>query len=506
LNQIEAPAPESSPAPAAAATKIARNAFHLVLGQVAMTAMSIVLNAALARSLGPAKFGLLYLVTSMTWFAYVFVEWGQGAYLVREVARLKAESRELFGTAMAFRIGAAPLVGAATLLVGVALGYDQRTLVLAAAMFAVTLPVSLAQGFGLAFRGHERMDLDAKVTVLTKGLVVALTFVALGAGGEVLSAILVQAPAGLAGLAVAMQFSKGLGMSPLRASRSRVRELAVEGAPLVAMNLAVYAQPYLDAIVLSKLSTDAVVGWYGGAKLFMNALIMPASILGSAAYPRLSVVASDRAQFGRELRGSVRPLFLLGALATVGTYLFAGFAVNLVYSARGFGPAVLVLQFFAPVLLLFFFDMVLGMAVMAVGKARQLALAKLVAVALSTTLDWILIPICESRLGNGGVGIVISFGISELVMLAAAIALLPRGTLDRSLALDLGRALLAGAGTLAAFKLIPGLPPLVGAPVLIALPICVFLFAGLAWALRLLRAEDIELLKAAIRRRRGAST
>src|SRR5713101_3886566 len=45
---------------------IARNAFYLVVGQAATTALAIVLSAALGRSLGPGDFGMYYLITTMS--------------------------------------------------------------------------------------------------------------------------------------------------------------------------------------------------------------------------------------------------------------------------------------------------------------------------------------------------------------------------------------------------------------------------------------------------------
>src|SRR5271169_5122100 len=64
---------------------VGRNAFHLLIGQIASTALSIVFNAMLARMLGAADFGDYFLVMSLTYFAYAAVDWGQNAYLIREV-------------------------------------------------------------------------------------------------------------------------------------------------------------------------------------------------------------------------------------------------------------------------------------------------------------------------------------------------------------------------------------------------------------------------------------
>ena len=72
-------------------------------GQAATTALAIVLSAALGRSLGATDFGVYYLITTMSAFAYVFVEWGQPFFVIRQVAREPLRSGELLGTALALR-------------------------------------------------------------------------------------------------------------------------------------------------------------------------------------------------------------------------------------------------------------------------------------------------------------------------------------------------------------------------------------------------------------------
>ena len=66
---------------------LARNVFNLLMGQISTTILTIILSAVVARTLGPSDFGVWYLVTAVATFTYVFVDWGHGAYVIREVAR-----------------------------------------------------------------------------------------------------------------------------------------------------------------------------------------------------------------------------------------------------------------------------------------------------------------------------------------------------------------------------------------------------------------------------------
>src|SRR5437879_5074592 len=114
-------------APGSGPATIARNAFHLVLGQVATTALAIVFSAALGRSLGARDFGLYFLITSFATFAYVLVDWGQVFYVIREVARSPERGSGLLGTALVLRAAGAVLVAIPTGLLAWALRYDART-------------------------------------------------------------------------------------------------------------------------------------------------------------------------------------------------------------------------------------------------------------------------------------------------------------------------------------------------------------------------------------------
>lgn len=316
-----------------------------------------------------------------------------------------------------------------------------------------------------------------------------------------LSVIVAQGLAATLAAGAAFSLVRAVRLPSPRIATTAMRELLVGGAPIVALNAAILAQPYLDAIVLSKLAPPAVMGWHAAAKTFMAAFVTPAAILASAAYPRLSRAASDRAAFGHELEKAIRPLVWVAAGATSATYLLADVAIAAVYGRAGYAPAVTALEWFAPALLLFFVDILLGHACVAIGKARAFALAKVGAVIISTALDVALVPWFQARAGNGVLGVVVSLILSELVMITAATVLLPRGTLHRGIVSDIGRAVLAAAG---GPILLMALPP---TGVVVRGAIGAIAFMALSAAVGLVTLKDIRVLRDSFRRRTaGAQT
>ncbi|MEO6238610.1 MAG: oligosaccharide flippase family protein, partial [Vicinamibacterales bacterium] len=363
---------------------LGRNALHLGMGQVVTTVLTMVLSAAIARTLGAAEFGLLYLVTSIANFAYVFVDWGHGPYVTREIARRPDRSGELVGSVLLVRAATAVLM--CVLAVGITwlLGYDGKTRLLAGLLIVAWLPQYLGLTFSWVFRGSERMEYDAVLQVVLKLTTVALALLVLRSGGRLLALMPAYAVSGTVVLVVALHLYRRLGYPSLHASARTARELIRDGASMMAIAMAVAVQPYIDANLLYTLAPRSVVGWYGAAWGIAGTLVAPAMILGATMYPRLSRVSGDPVEFRRTLTTAFRTLLGVAILGAVGTYLFADLAISVVYSRDKFGPAAAILRAFTPALLLIYIDMLLGHAIMAAGSAGRLAKAKVVAVVVTT--------------------------------------------------------------------------------------------------------------------------
>jgi O-antigen/teichoic acid export membrane protein len=478
---------------------VARNALLLVAGQAATTVLAIVLSAALGRALGPSDFGVFFLVTTMSAFAYVIVEWGQPLLVIRAAAREPLRSGELLGTALVLRAVVAVLVSAPLGLVSWALGYGPRTTAFAVAMVLAQLPAFLAQGYGMAFRAADHMGRDAAVSVAVKAIALALTLPALAIGLGIPGVIAAQAAAGLAALAVAARLHAGLGLSRPRVSRAVAREIVGAGVPILGMTGAAAVQPYLDAIILAQLAPAQAVGWFGAARIVIGTLMAPATILAAASYPALARTAGDPAALRAALRGALRPVLALAALASAGTYLFAEAAIRLIYGAEGFGPAARILQVFAPGFFLLFVDILLGHAIYATGRGNGFAVAKVASVAGAVALDLALVPLFQARHGNGGIGIVVAFAVSEVLVFAGAAWVLRR-ELEPAAFVDGARALAAAAVTVVAVRSLPALPLAAG------LAACVAAFAAASLVVGLASREDLARVAGLVVRRSAPTT
>jgi O-antigen/teichoic acid export membrane protein len=434
----------------------------------------------------------------MTTFSFILVEGGQPFTLLGEVARDPNRVGELLGTGLALRIIAAPIVLQPLLILTSLLGYDTSIKSILALYFACTLPFSLARGFGTVFRGLDRMDPDALACVVNSAVDLALVVAALALGGGLIAVALCQFAAGLVSLVAAHQFYRRLPATPLAVRRGVAWHLWRGGATIVSLAIVQAAQPYFDVLILSKLAPPDVVGCFGAARNIMGTLLAPAMILAAAVFPQLTRTAQAPGRFGPELRNALRPIMLAGALGAAGTYLFAQTAVQVIYGTH-YAPAITILQVFAPLLFLLFVDVLLGHALIAANRTKELAKIKVVSVVVSIALDVVLIPWLQARDGNGGTGVVLAFALSELVMFAGMVAIMPRGTFLPENLVVAAKTIGAAVATVLLLRSIPGLAPAAG------IPVAVVVFFVIALALRLVRSSDLALLEKLARRRRVSS-
>jgi O-antigen/teichoic acid export membrane protein len=471
-----------------------------MVAQVVATPMSFVLNAVMARYLGPEDFGKIYLAGTFCAFGFLFVEWGQGSLLPAMVARDRIAAGELLGTGLVWRMMAAPVVYVLIAAGCLALGYGRE--------FQITLGLvalgSVFSTFVLAcqdtVRGFERTDVAAYAAVgqpLLGALIVVPTLVL---GGRLRAAVAAQALVYAVMAWFVWRALRSISKSRLSFSSGTLKALAGSGTSFFAMSLSMALQPNVDALLLSKFAPVEVVGWHAAARKLVGVLVFPATALMTAFYPTLSrLYAEDREGFKRTAAGYLRASMVVVVPLALGCGLYPDLGIR-VYSRHAFGPAEDNLRFMSPFILLLYFSMMLGTALAAAGLQRPWAMSQFVCVVVSAVLDPLLVPWFQARSGNGGLGICVSTVLSEALMVVAGVWLAPPGILDRSLVRGLGLALLAGGAMVLVARCLSGTTPFIAAPIsVLAYGLCL-------WAIGGLDSEQLAMLRNAIGRRFARST
>lgn len=459
-------APSADPAPAAPAnapSSVARNTALLMLAQVVGMPLSMLLNFMMGLKLGPEGIGKFYLASTWAGTAFLFVDWGQGAIVPARIANDRGRAGLYLGSALYWKVAAAPLIS--LLLAGFCLTQGKTAnFLLITALVCITQSIAIiSRTCADVVRGFERADVAAYSfaggQILTALLVVPALFV----WGSLVPALVAMAVAATLVLVLVWRSLRPAGVGALSFDSTTARAMISEGTSFLALGLILALQPSIDGFFLDSLASADALGWHAAAKRLVGVIVTPANALASALYPTLSRLwLTDKDEYLKTARGALRASITMTVPLALGTFLFAKLGISL-YGKVAFAPAEQNLRILAVFVFLVYVTMVMGICMAASGRARKWTIVQLSFIVVSMSDRW-LVPYYQRTVGNGGLGVCIANVVSELVMLIAALFLLPRGLLDRSLLRTGGQALLAGGAMAGVARLLSGVSQWVTAP------------------------------------------
>lgn len=474
---------------------LVRNVSHLGIGQVASTALGILQTAVVGRALEPAQLGILYTVFAISTFAYVIVDWGQGTYLVREMARGRIDESELIGSALVVRLATSVFSTVIAAAIALILGYDGHVVALTVLAMMAAFPSTLLGPVACSFRARNRMDLDASANIVAKAMTLIATFIALRLGGGLREVVLMGAVGGISMLLFGAIAAIRLDIKVKAPVMKSVRELVRHGAPITVFSLVIALQPFVEILLLSALTGPAVVGWFGAFRTTFGIVVSPALILVAASFPELSRASRSLPDLRRLIDATGRVLFIAAAFTSSALYLFAGDIIAIIYGHGRFEQTVSILRVGAVFIPLLFFGYVLASALTAVGRNKAMAVISVVRIAFCAVLNWLLVGYFQQRFGNGGIALVVVAGVAEIPTAIACWILLPRGAVGSNIILNMARSCIAALCTVVPLAM---LQPL-GLPYLV--PLFALLFAVTAIGTRLVLLSDLRLVMEVARNR-----
>jgi O-antigen/teichoic acid export membrane protein len=403
----------------------------MMVQQVVTWASSIVLMLFLPRYLGPVEYGRLFLALAMVEIFRIFVAYGGNYLIPKLISRNKEETAQIVSDSVALRIVIAILSLGAMLGVSLIIGYSPEVQVLMLILGISLIFLSGSTVLYAAYQGHELMQYTSFGAIAERVSVSVLAVIALllGARSEVVAGI--------------MTLGISLNLAALYLGRKRIfirlpgvrwREISVQlKSALPYFLLTVFSVVYyrISSLMLAKMATDEVVGWFGAAFRFFDSLNFLPYIFTMAIYPVLSRLWVEHGDTHR--RTTVKSLefvILAGVPMSVGIYAFSPQVVNIFYTTAAYGPSVDVLKALSFGLLLMYVDMVLATTLMSSDRQKQQSFIALGAIPLSIGLNYVLIPYYQNLSGNGGIGSALSTVLTEAVILMTLLSVMPKGSLS----------------------------------------------------------------------------
>ncbi|MEJ1962102.1 MAG: oligosaccharide flippase family protein [Gammaproteobacteria bacterium] len=436
--------PESSASQPANTPRVLGNASLLLVAQFLVTPLTILVNAVAARTLGTSGYGRYYQALTFTSFVFLFVEWGQSGALTRKVAVNRADAGELLGSGIAFRACAALVAAILVPLACLLAGYDRDfIIVLSLCMVSATFGTVAAAGHSV-FLGYERTDVAAATQVGGQLLTAALVVPTLLLGGGLEGVMVAQMALALVAAVFTLAILPRMKVPKLSVRWATIRDLVRSGHPFLVFALVLALQPMIDAAMLSKFSSADSIGWYAAARKLVGVLVYPASALTLALYLTLCRLhAQDMEAFRKTASDALYSVTIVVVPVAVGCALFPELGIA-IFGERAYGPAEDDLRVLAPFVFLVYFSMPIGSCLASSGRQSAWTAVQLGSVVVSAVLDPFLIGWFQEHSGNGGLGVCVAAVLSEVLMVAGGLWLMPKGILPKIPRAKIASALASG--------------------------------------------------------------
>jgi O-antigen/teichoic acid export membrane protein len=433
-------------------------------GQGLMWVASSALVVLLPRYLGDTNLGKLTFAFSLTALFMTFVLFGSNAYIARAIAREPERAPHLTYNALISRLPFIAVSVVAIVAFLVVFDYPQSTRTVVYIATAALVLAAVQQTIGAAFQGLERMTLVTAAGVVEKVIVVVfgVGVLALASNGLVAYALVLLGAAAAATAVQFFWFVRTVGLS-MKADVPLAWSLTRGGTAFFLWSISLIAYGSIDILLLSLMTDDEVVGWYGVAYRF---IAIPAFIPFAVTTALLPALSSTHGDEFRAIARRCMDLVVMTSLPiALGLLVGAGVLIETLDYGDGFDNSVVLIRILSLHVPLVAVSMVAGTVLIALNREVVRTRMAMVAAVANPLANIAIIPIFVALTGNGAIGTAIITVCTELFIVTTALALVGRGVFDRSNVTTAARCLAAGAVmTVAMLLALPyGLVPLAAA-------------------------------------------
>jgi O-antigen/teichoic acid export membrane protein len=405
-----------------AVNRIQRNLWWLLLSQAATWIVSVATLLIAPRVLGDDAFGQLIFVIVYISFFDLIATMGTNTFLVKAIAREPGNAGRYLVNAVVMKLVMTIVLIAVALGLG-ALMYLPATTMQLIGAYSIGLLLTIVGGtIGAALTGLQMMGGLARWNMI-QGYVGGLLSLAIlvNHGSLIAYALVLNAsfvisiPPNLRRLWPHLQGERRLDIKMWP-------EILKGGFPffILAALLVVYGT--IDVPILQALTGSEEVGWYAVAYQWVSMGAFFAVIVANAYFPALSAegVKTNRA-FASLANRALRLAVLVATPAAIGIALVADPFLTLVYSGR-FHQAIPLLRILALHIPIVSVDIILGSVAMASDRQRQWVMVSVAAAVFNPLLNLAAVPEAERLFHNGAIGAAIVTVLTELILMAGALA------------------------------------------------------------------------------------
>jgi O-antigen/teichoic acid export membrane protein len=477
-------------------TTISRNIMILVMTRVVTWSSSFILMLYLPRYLGPVEYGRFYLGFSITAMFGLLIEFGGNYSITKSVSRNQADVGHILVDSIAVRVVLWVIAFAGVLLYGYFSPHPAsvRTIL---AIFGIAMLWNGARAvLWSGYRGFEMLKYPSYGAMAETVLIAALGFVAVILGGGSVGFAVITSFGTLINFLICARYisriTTGLPAINWRAAFDSLKD----GVPYFLNSIFGYVYYRIDTVMLSYMSPESVVGWYGASYKFFDTLMFIPSTIVIAVFPAFARRWGEgRDSLTKPLQKSLDFILLAGIPVSAYTFFYSREIVSLFYGLEGYYHSVILLQMFSLGLLLVYIDMMLGTVLLASDRQKQLTRFSFMAIFVNIGLNFVLIPYSQTTYGNGGLGASLATLITELFIMATMLYAMPEEIMaTTSIRVQLK---ILGAGILLVVSLLA--LSMVGLPLSAQVGISFGVYAFVIFYTKVIETEEIRFLRSVLK-------
>lgn len=424
---------------------IARNTRAMMLSQIITWASSFVLMMFLPRYLGAEDYGRLYFAITINGLGSLAMDLGFTALIVKEIARDRSRAAILAVNAAALRSLMWTVSLVCTLLFVILSGYSAEAIHVVLVLGVANLFFGLYDLIHRVFVGLERMEFRSYGLIIEKVslAVVGVTLLLMGANSFVIACAMLASMA--LNFAASTYFLRTMVPVKLELDTATWLPLLRAGLPFMISTVLGFIYYRIDVMMLSAMTNESVVGWYGAPyKLFDTLMFFP-TILNTAVYPVLARLyhtsKDDMVQTSRKILDLT---MIIGVPMAVGMVALARPIIAFLFGLQEFEQSIILLQILSASLLLIYVDFVLNTVLISNDRQKRIVIVSIVATVINVTVNYYAIAYFQHNYGNGAIGAAVTTGITELCVMSMSVAILPKGCFSTNNLALAAKTLLAG--------------------------------------------------------------
>lgn len=373
--------------------KIAYNTVAQMVGKAATTITTLLITVLITRRFGPSGYGDFTIMMAYSALFYIVSDFGLNAIVTRDLSADQTKTARYFKNLLAMRLVVSMFLFAVGALALFLFPYS-RFVKMGVIISLLTIFTQALHTTGNAiFQTRLRYDLSVLAAILGSLTILILAFFLVMSGRGLLPIVGGYAAGGVVMVVASLIFARRLiGTVGLSFELDLWRHLFLAALPLGIATVFTVVLQRADAIIISVLRSNEVVGYYGASyKIFEFALVFPTFFINSV-YPIMVRHFKDgQERLLRTVKLSGLFLFGVSILGLVSGYFLSPLMVKIVAGPE-FGESVLALRLLLIGLPFFYLSALFLWLLITLGKQKQIPIVYGVGALSNVVLNLIFIP------------------------------------------------------------------------------------------------------------------